>query len=339
MDPTPAPTTRQAVAYLQARRLRSDTIRGHHPGVDTQKTRTGICIAVLTVSLGLTPLVACSGSDEAKDRTPAGSQWAAGADEVCADAATLPVPMPPGAVGDVALASDQDRELLVGIYREGVVNAREMVDELQGLDASDKEQSALLAAVEADVVLLEQAVENFDTTGPGQLALAGARLRMTADAVADELGLDACNGLLGLWSDGTTPEDAPLQVDVVCFKDPDFLDNLSGPEAGLVDTSSPVVCEEPHDAETYLTFEARPVAGTEYPGQVALAEQAAAQCSPSFEDAVGVAAISDPGNYLATIPDAEGWESGQRQSHRRPVRPRLAGNSSGVRDDILRSDV
>ena len=270
-------------------------------------------LALLVLLIAVTALGACSGGDKGTDGTTGRTRWSAKANEVCTRTAAAPVPLPMGAPPDLDRLPAQERGRLVESFRKAGDDARELAGALADVGGSSKDQAALLEHVRTDARLLAQAADATSTSRLAGVVFAGARLRLTGNAVADRLNLDACRDRFGVWSQGSTPSAAPLRVDVLCLKDPDFLDRLDTPDAGTVDASDPVVCETRHDVERYLTFDPEASIAKEYPGQILLAEQAAAQCDASFKDAAGRPAVSDVGTYVAPVPDSSAWQAGRRE--------------------------
>lgn len=76
--------------------------------------------------------------------------------------------------------------------------------------------------------------------------------------------------------------------------------------------SLPMVdCSEPHDNEAYAAFE---VSGDEYPGLLALDDEAFAGCVPLFEDYVGSPYEGTTRLQIMWLaPTSESWDDGDRK--------------------------
>lgn len=87
-----------------------------------------------------------------------------------------------------------------------------------------------------------------------------------------------------------------------CFDDTDETGEVS--EVPIVD------CDEPHDNEVYHLFD---VAGSDYPGDDAVQEQAGEQCLNSFESYVNSAYAESEFYYGWLTPTSGSWDGGDRE--------------------------
>lgn len=255
------------------------------------------------VAVALLAVAGCTGDDGGDGRAEEQARratWTVVANELCES--EMPVPLPAGAeVGDLATGD----EAVATSHVAAGEQARELVDRWRDLAPADGEPARLLDALAAQVDQLESAQDD-----PVDRSLAAARLRLVADEIAERLGLESCRGVLGVWSgDGPAPT-APLVPEVICLTVDGQLpvDDIGAAIAG----GEPALCEEPHDLATYARFAALPVAGEGFPGEVALAQQATAQCHRTFTEAFGSSPLAGPSIHTAMIPDAQHWSAGER---------------------------
>ena len=96
-----------------------------------------------------------------------------------------------------------------------------------------------------------------------------------------------------------------------CFNNPGITDAQTGPEPVL---AVPVVpCEAPHFAEVYAVLEHPGSQSDPFPGEVAITQQALAQCLTGFEGFVGESYDVSPLDIIFINPDVTGWRTGNRQ--------------------------
>ena len=278
---------------------------------------------LMTAGLVVCALLAgCTGNDR-ETGSPDTTRWRESANELCRS--VDPVPLPVNEPADLDQLNDAERGPYLDSYRRAHEMATELTRELSELDEAPSGATQFLRELLTDTVELGAALEASADVGNDGLAFASARLRITGNAVAQKLDLDECSDTLGTWSMGSAPAAAPLSPDVVCLIAPGSDNRPGALDADALATAEPVPCDTAHDIERYLAFEAFPGAGTDFPGQIVLAEQAAAQCGAAFDDAFGTPAVSDPSTYVAIVPDVSTWLDGDSLIH--CVRIDLSGRS------------
>lgn len=123
------------------------------------------------------------------------------------------------------------------------------------------------------------------------------------DAVAEELG-DA---------DERDAEGSDAGEDVSALTDLDDGTCLQEPEEEEFEEVRVVPCEEPHDAEVFLSFSAEPGDDGDYPGLSGLDAQAEDACYGAFEGYVGTE-YEESELYASWLyPLEEGWAFGDRE--------------------------
>lgn len=131
------------------------------------------------------------------------------------------------------------------------------------------------------------------------------------------LGLGGCSAIQGLIGGGqNVTRDAESQevteagtADVFTMQVGDCFDDdpSAGEEVGDVPA---VPCAEPHDNEVYYEFS---MTGDEWPGDDAITAEAEAQCTPAFEEFVGIAYADSVLDWFPFTPTEGSWtELGDR---------------------------
>jgi hypothetical protein len=130
------------------------------------------------------------------------------------------------------------------------------------------------------------------------------------------LALGGCSTIQSLIGGGqNVTRDAESQevteagtADVFTLQVGDCFDDEGGAEE-VMDVPA-VPCAEPHDNEVYYEFS---LAGDEFPGEDAIRAEAEAECTPAFEEFVGMAYADSALDWFPFYPTEGSWnEMGDR---------------------------
>ncbi len=126
------------------------------------------------------------------------------------------------------------------------------------------------------------------------------------------LGLGGCSAIGDVLSGGeTVTRDTESQevteggtADVFTLRVGDCFDDTTD-NATEVSEVAAVPCADPHDNEVYHEFT---LSGDEWPGQDAIDAEAEAQCTPAFDEFVGIAYAESMYEWFPLTPTEAGWD-------------------------------
>jgi hypothetical protein len=132
------------------------------------------------------------------------------------------------------------------------------------------------------------------------------------------LSLAACGGGSDGGGDSTGDQtipgsnNAPGVIDLADLK---VGDCISPTDKDLFVSDMEVIdCREPHDMQVAGRFTFAEAVGVEYPGFVAVQQDAYKQCQPAFEQFTGVAFFDSPYDISTVTPSAATWADGDRDT-------------------------
>jgi hypothetical protein len=275
---------------------------------EVQRMRGGRMVTSISLVVALVA-GACSGDapDDADTPVDVASLLAAACSRV------EPGALPPGTVGSFAKLGPDEQASLVATYERAADDAGALRDTLGTLDGPSAFEDAV-EILRVESALFDSAVAAIGEDGFAGAAIAAARLRVAGNRIAGDLVVDDCQDRLGLWTPDPPTAGSSLRPSLDCFDDGSLLATLA--RGGVGDTTTqpiePVDCSMPHDLEAFVTFEAIPLLGQEYPGEVTLAEQAAVQCATTWELAVRPNENPGASTFSASFPSEAQWEDEPR---------------------------